>query len=326
MLSNKDKQLSIVYDDFSITVLAVQKDNVEQGITYQIPLEDGVIVQGLIEDEDTLFTILREAFKKLKLKKYAIRFLAPNNLVFMKKIMVSGQTEPDKSIKDIVEEKIGDTIQLPFDYPVFDLHDDHSAQGEISIFAAEKDEITKWQSIFEDLGHFPEAVDIEILADLRLLEQVMPEFMLGTYLVIDWSKTNLMLAIVQQGNVEYIKHHKINTLFKNWEMQKEPDEQLKFELLDMQQDAYRRELEIAYEEIKKAMHFYQFSLNRGSKEIQRIVNTGDHPLLTQITTNLKKELTIPVNELTQSDIAKKYPNYDPKYATLLGLAIKEVTK
>ena len=77
-------------------------------------------------------------------------------------------------------------------------------------------------------------------------------------------------------------------------------------------------------ELDRVMNFFKFSLHKGEKSVDDIIILGDNPLLPHITAFLEENFANPVVEVDDALIAKKYPGFKAKHATLLGLALKEV--
>lgn len=324
MSNGKLKCLSVVYNDFMLSLLATKQNELEKGLTYQIPLEAGIVKNGMIEDEDAFFYLLKDLLKKLKIKKHTVRIVAPSFNILMKKIALPKELDTTDTVKEYIDGEIENSIQLPFDEPVYDIYDENPTDGEALLFAAEYEDVDMVVRIFEDLGQFPDVVDIKSLVDLRLLSEILPDFNEQTTLVLDWSMDELRMAIVEQGDLQLIRAVRIATSIEDWTMDNEEEGIVQFSLT-ANKGQYEQEIANTLIEIDKAVNFYQFSLNKGSKEIQNVINIGDHPMLSEITTMMKAEVPLPVMELTNDDIDSKFPTYHVKHMTLLGLTTKGVS-
>lgn len=324
MSVNKTKYLSVIYNDFMISLLATRQNDLAKGITYQIALEDGIIKNGLIEDEDALFYILKEHFKKLKIKNHTVRFVAPSQNVLMKKIAIPETYTTTDEVKSYVDDEVQQTIHLPFDEPQIDVFTDEVEKGKALLFATEKDELMTLTHLFEDLGQYPEVIDVKAFADLRIIEQVLPDFNESTNLILDWSIDELRLTIVEKGQVELLKAIRIKTNREDWTVENDEDGIVNLSLT-ANKGLYENEIGNTLSEIDKAVHFYQFSLNKGSKEIQRVLMLGDHPMLNDITEIIKAEVPLTVEQITDEAIDAKFPTYYVKHSTLLGLTMKGVS-
>ncbi len=56
--------------------------------------------------------------------------------------------------------------------------------------------------------------------------------------------------------------------------------------------------------------------------MDEIVILGDNPLLSNITQFLAENFDNPIIEVNDATIAKKYPGFKAKHASLIGLALK----
>ena len=78
-------------------------------------------------------------------------------------------------------------------------------------------------------------------------------------------------------------------------------------------------------EVGRLIDFYQYSLNKGKRELSKIVLTGDHPMLAAIANDLQTRFGIQ-SEVMKSPLLSG-ENNNPLPAThhlALGLALKEV--
>ncbi|MBQ0139817.1 MAG: pilus assembly protein PilM [Kurthia sp.] len=324
MNSGKMKCLSIIYNDFMLSLLATKQDELEKGLTYQIPLKEGIVKNGLIQDEDAFFYELKDLLKKLKIKKHVVRVVSPSHNTLTKKIRLPETLETSEEMKEYVNQELNESIQLPFTEPIIDLFDENPTDGEVLLFAAEHEEVDTIIRIIEDLGMIPDTVDIKSLVDLRVLSDIIPKFNEDTLVVLDWSMDELRMSIVEKGHVELLKAFRIETTHDDWTLEENEDGIVSFALTN-NKSHYEQEIARVISEIDKAVHFYQFSLNKGSKEVQRVLNIGDHPMLSKITEILKDEVPLPVEELTNEEVDAKFPTYFVKHSTLLGLTMKGVS-
>lgn len=324
MAGNKNRYLSIIYNDFMVSILATKPNELEKGQTYQVPLKEGIVVNGLIEDDDEFYFVLKDLLKKLKIKKHFVRVVAPSGNSIMKKISVPELVTDRETLTQYVDEEINESIRLPFDDAMTDVYDENPTDGEALLFASSKDELTKIVQIIEDLGQYPEVIDVKALADLRVIEKVLPDFNELTNLVLDWSIDEVRLTIIENGQVELIRSYRLNSDFEDWQIDNEREGIVAFELVQ-NRERYMQEITNVVAEIDQAVHFYQFSLNKGSREIQRVINLGDHPMIDEILAMIKKEVPLQVKGITDEEVDEKFPTYYVKHSTLLGLTMKGVS-
>ena len=77
-------------------------------------------------------------------------------------------------------------------------------------------------------------------------------------------------------------------------------------------------------ELDRMMNFFRFSLHKGEKSVDEIIIMGDNPLLSDISELLSEKFPLPVHIVDDKRIDSKFPGFKAKYASLLGLALKEV--
>jgi len=320
MFGGTNKTISIVYNDFALSLLAVTKGELDQALTYQIPLEKGIVKNGMIEDEDGFFNTLKDVLKKNKIKRYDVRMVAPAGSVVMKKINLPTHLTTIEQVEEYIESEMNDSIRVPFSDPLYDIHDEDPTDGEALLFASEREEITKVVDLLDDLDLDLQVVDLKHLAGLRVVEKIIPNFYAQTMIILDWSMNQLCISIINNGKLELIREHTLHTDHEDWAETITNDE-VEFKLTN-NKEAYEIQIHDALNEVDQVVHFYQYSLNKGTAEIQRVINIGDHPMLTEITELIEGKVTLPTSCITDRDVNAYFPGYKVKHCTLLGLAYK----
>jgi type IV pilus assembly protein PilM len=122
----------------------------------------------------------------------------------------------------------------------------------------------------------------------------------------------------------FMRHYALPHDEKDWEIRlgRSGFQQLSF-IGDEEQ--LKQQLSVAYNAINKLIEFYQFSLHQGKHEINKMVVTGDHPLISMITADLSARFEMEVQFLDASELEteKKIP-LPRSHNLALGLALKEV--
>lgn len=324
MLGNKKKSLSIVYNDFLVSILAVVGSDLSKGITYQIPLQEGIVQHGRILDPDAFYRALQTPLKNLKIKKYHVRVIVPNHDVEMKRIAVPENLTTFDEIDNYIFNEIGKSIHLAFEAPVVDVYDEDPTDGEAIIFATERNEVDKIVEILEALGQIPEIIDIKSLASLRTLEKVMPSYTEKTSMVLDWSIHEVTMAIVENHHVKLLRTHTIPTTQSDW-LLKEQEAHNYTHTLSNHIEMYTDELNHALVEIEHVCQFYETSLNKGIKQVQQLIVLGDHPMLPEITELLRVKFPLEVVQITDEQVEEVFATYQLKHCSLLGLEMKEAS-
>ena len=320
MFGGTNKTISIVYNDFALSLLAVTKGELEQALTYQIPLEKGIVKNGLIENEDAFFNTLRDVLKKKKIKRSDVRMVAPADSVVMKKINLPTHLTTIEQVEEYIEAEMNDSIRVPYSDPLYDIYDEDPSDGEALLFASEREEIYKVVDLMDDLDLDLEIVDIKQLAGLRVVERIIPNFYTQTMLVLDWSMDRLFISIVNNGRVELMREQALHTDHDDWTEVVSNDD-IQFKLMQ-NKEAYEIQIHDALNEVDQIVHFYQYSLNKGTTEIQRVINMGDHPMLTEINELIEGKVSLQTSRITDENMNAYFPGFKAKHSTLLGLAIK----
>jgi len=64
-------------------------------------------------------------------------------------------------------------------------------------------------------------------------------------------------------------------------------------------------------------------LSKGSREVTRVINVGEHPLLEDITELLQSNVSFEVQQLTDEEMDVRFPTYSANDIGVVGLTIKE---
>ncbi|MGX9135421.1 type IV pilus biogenesis protein PilM [Rummeliibacillus sp. JY-2-4R] len=324
LFGKKKRQVSLVYNDFVIKVLTSGLNDLAHAKVQTVPLDEGIVVDGIIEDELVFFELLKDNVKKWGIKGQNVSFYVPESTVMMKSIEHPQELVDSNEIKQYVEMEIGRTIHLPFENPLIDLYDAQSGDGKATIFATNADEVTKVVGLLTDAGLTPTVADIKVISLIRLVNQVMPELPKHNTLIANWSINELSLVIYSQGEVEFLRFQTIETERSKWQSRYTEDGFDYFYKDEISE--YQAALMEPLSEIERIINFYRFSLNKGEKGVDQIVVMGDSPELDYISRMLQTVVPQPVYTLTDQVMAREFPSFTASQAGLVSLALKEVVK
>lgn len=319
-LFTKKKILSVELNDYVIRVLSSNGQSLEQAKVYEYPLEEGVVEEGIIQDEMRFFEILKDQVVEWGGKHQHVRFFVPDSSVMMKSFVVPAEIETSK-LKAYVEMEIGRSIHLPFSNPLVDVVDYDSKDEEATLFAAPSEEVNKIIGLFEDAKLDPQVADIRALCNERFLHKCNALKEEKTYLIADWSIDALSICILSNGQVEFLRYQSIDINFQNWD-NKLTNEGVEF-FYTGEMEEYSSNLIDQIVEIERMINFFRFSMHKGDKLIDEIIVMGDNPLLNEITSQLRENFQIPVVIIDDAFVQKNFPAYKAKHVRLLGLALKE---
>ncbi|MER2028584.1 MAG: pilus assembly protein PilM [Solibacillus sp.] len=320
----RKSHVSIVISDYVMRALVLKGATVDQPVIYEMPLPKTAVQEGVILDEMAMYDLIKSNVQNWGGRKQNVRFLVPDTSILLKTFEhpadISG-----KNLKEYVQMEVGQSIHLPFQEPLIDVHDPIEGDGKAVLFAAPPDEVGKMIGLMLDNHLNPQVADIRALCNLRLLEHIQFIDTNRTYLVTDWSINELSICIYSNGEVEFLRFQTIDTNPDNWQQNIIENDEVEFNYkADL--DDFRAATTDQVLEIDRMMNFFKFSLHKGEREVDEIVVMGDHPLLQSIEALLNENLPTPVSIVDDKVINEYFPTCKAKHATLLGLALKEVNE
>src|SRR5690606_19109049 len=82
-------------------------------------LPKGIVIEGKIQDRETLTLILEECVADWGIKNKEVRFIIPDSFVVIRKTAIPADVEEDE-ISGFLYLELGASIHLPFEDPVID--------------------------------------------------------------------------------------------------------------------------------------------------------------------------------------------------------------
>src|SRR5699024_7725627 len=114
--------VNIVIDDY---VIRMDESSGEELSTVKLikeePLPSGLIEYGKIVDEIQFYGFMKNIVQKWGIKNQQVRFYVPSSLVIMRAVEYPAHLKKE-NIKEYFMMEIGETIHLPFQNPIFDIH------------------------------------------------------------------------------------------------------------------------------------------------------------------------------------------------------------
>lgn len=317
----KKSHVSIEIKDFILRAIVAKGADPSQWKGYEMPLAQGIVEGSVIQDEMELFDVMKNDVAKWAGKKQNARIFVPDTSVLLKSFEHPEDIEWNE-LKGYVEMELGQSIHLPFQDPLIDVYDPNPNDGQAMLFAAPSEEVTKMIGLLLDATLDPQAADIRALCNIRLLEYLQLIKDDRTYLIADWSINELSISIFSFGQLEFLRYQSFDTDLSKWKP--EEIEEYRFSYHSEVEDEYRMILTDQMLEIDRIMNFFKFSLHKGEKSVDEIIILGDNPLLSTVKEFLENNFSIPIIMLNDSIIQKSFPQFSEQFASLLGLALKEV--
>ncbi|MGE7997415.1 type IV pilus biogenesis protein PilM [Lysinibacillus sp. NPDC093190] len=317
----KKSHVSIEIKDYILRAIVAKGADPSQWKGYEMPLAQGIVEGSVIHDEMELFDVMKNDVAKWAGKKQNARIFVPDTSVLLKSFEHPDDIEWNE-LKGYVEMELGHSIHLPFQEPLIDVYDPNPSDGQAMLFAAPSEEVSKMIGLLLDATLEPQAADIRALCNIRLLEYLQLIKDNRTYLIADWSINELSISIFSFGQLEFLRYQSFDTDLSEWKH--EEIEEYRFSYHSEVEDDYRMILTDQMLEIDRIMNFFKFSLHKGEKSVDEIIILGDNPLLPTIKEFLENNFSTPIIMLNDSVIQKSFPQFSEKFASLIGLALKEV--
>lgn len=318
----KKSHVAMELNDYVLRVLMKKGEQKEQWVTHDILLAPGIVQDGIIIDEVALYKVLKDHKTLFGQKKLPVRTFVPDTSVLLKTFEHPEDVLGDK-LKPYAEMELGLTIHLPFQNPLIDVYDPVEGDEQAALFAAPSDEVMKLVNLLHDTSFTPEAIDIRALCNLRLLEQMELVQSDRTYMVTNWLINELTVCIYSNGHVDFLRFQTIDTEVADWQGVVGANGQATF-TYTREEEQYNMLLVDRVMELDRIMNFFRFSLHKGEKTIDEIIVMGDNPMLTSIAELIQSTLPVELTVMDDKAIERFCPNMPRAYASLLGLALKEV--
>ena len=321
---NKKKKthISIEIKDYVLRAIVAKGPEPLLWKGYELPLAQGIVENAVITDEMALYEIIKEHVTKWAGKKQNVRFFVPDTSVLLKTFRHPDDVE-SQQLKGYAEMELGLSIHLPFDEPLLDVFDPVEGDGEAMLFAIPSEEVNKMAGLCLDASLKPQVADIRGLCNIRLLESMQFIDEEKTYLIADWSINELSICIFSQGHLEFLRYQSMETNLADWQAVQGEENRFSFKYKG-EEDAYRIVVTDQVLEIDRIINFFRFSLHKGEKAVDELIILGDNPFLPTIENLLNNNFDLPIKVLNNAMIQKQFPSFSESFATLLGLALKEV--
>lgn len=327
LFSGSNKVVNLVLNDHSVRYVELKQKNPAIPLHYgQRILPHGIIMDGKIQDFDTLTNILDECIDEWKIAKREIRFIVPDSLVIIRKVSIPLDVKEDE-IHGYLYLELGTSIHLPFEDPVFDVMTlgVEEQKQEILVFAAPEQYVNEYADFFKSFRLKPIAADISPLAIYRLYHQLDMHRPNEVLLSIQFDLDVVSMCIFEEHVPVYMRHVP-GDMKENWSMKfgegGHHSEQKMVYVGEISELTFQ--FEEIYREITKLMDFYRYSLTHGKKEVTRILVNGDHPMIERVHADMNEWFGVPVDTLKVIMPGSEHEPLPSCYNLALGLGLKEV--
>ncbi|MFT8322220.1 MAG: pilus assembly protein PilM [Bacillus sp. (in: firmicutes)] len=287
-------------------------------------LPAGLIHEGVIQDIETLTMILEECIQDWKIAKKQVRFLVPDSSVVIRKLPIPEDVSADE-IKGYLYMELGTSIHLPFEDPVFDfylLEERENKKQQILLFAAPEQNISAFADLLEDVKLSPIAADISAIALYRYYFQTSEPAKEEVAMLVQMDVKTVNVSIFEQHYPLFMRHLPMEVDEAKWEISRTNEDREEFQYTGDNQEVYNG-LEDIYKELDKVLSFYRYTLNKGEKQVNKMIVVGDHPWLSSVIEQMNERFDYPVMQLTSKSIISDDPIPTSMLVTI-GLGLKEV--
>ena len=281
-------------------------------------LPNGLISNGKIQDYETLVMILEECVDEWKIRNRKVRFLIPESLVIIRKILIPAEIKDDE-LHGYLYLELGTSVHLPFEEPVFDavVLSEQNDKKEILLFAAPEENVMEYSQLFSDVKLQPIEAEVSPLALYRLYDHLGQAQEEENLLVVQYDVCKICICIFEQQIPVFMHYLPIEFDEDKWDITYGGPETDKLHFIGTESDLLFQ-FEDIYKEITRLMDFYRYSLHQGKKQVSKVLLNGDHPMLSMIKKEMERRLSIPLETIAYSE-----ENYlPPAYYLALGLALK----
>lgn len=219
-----------------------------------VKLPKGMIENGIIYQEERLLELVKDTFKRFKIKARMVNLIVHEELFTFRKTEVPLIYKPSE-IGRYIETQIGKTIIIPFEDMVMDyvIHTKTDDAYEVIMFYAPSKELEAYINIFYKMNMQVVRTDIPPLSLHRLYYYRKYEDS-----EVKFDTDIMFVAIFDDTYSFYIFDQEIPvfSLVQN---------------LNISQIDGDRYLEILDQEIAKITNYYKYNLNSGDKSIRKVV-------------------------------------------------------
>ncbi|MFC5704241.1 type IV pilus biogenesis protein PilM [Cohnella faecalis] len=308
------------------------------------PIEQGVIVDGVIVDKEAATRTLRALLARINNPTKRVHFVLPSQLVLTRILRLPDIPEPD--LKKMVSFEIEHNLQLPFKHPYYDCiklngsannrnqpslkqlfsrkkpvqaghiqimgpagAEAQNGMCDVLLAAAPYNRIEEYRNLFEECGLEPISFDIKSFSLFRLLQEDQSYDNEQTVMLADISANSADLVILQKGRIQI----SLNVPFQSSSQ------------TDAAEDSFSQICAEFADEVDRLTKFYLYTLEHRGEDVATVYLTGDFGRMEDIREFLSRELPLEIRIVSNSRFSSQTPDFAPFFSALavpLGLALR----
>jgi type IV pilus assembly protein PilM len=310
-----------------------------------IDIPVGVIERGNVHDVAKLTQVLKEVRQRTKCE--YVRVSLPEERAYLFETSI-GRNTPRKDIRGcLLEFKLEENVPLSprdayFDYDVVGTNTQgNEIRVAVAVYA--RDTINNYYEACMGARVIPLSFEIEAQAIARASVDTR---LSGTYMIVDFGKTRMGVGIVHKGVLMYTSTIDVAGQHMSASMRAVLGDLPESELTKIKNTkgiVNTKDNAVVYEALKGAAHtiadelgirihyWHTRDIDRGERQIQKIILCGGSANLFGLPEYLTEELTIPTERATVWQNAFALDTFVPPigrkysygYATAIGLALKD---
>ncbi|WP_413379383.1 type IV pilus biogenesis protein PilM [Alkalihalobacillus sp. 1P02AB] len=303
-LFKQKRRHALILKDHVIRYIGSTKPEHESITTIdEIILPAGLIHDGLIVQEEELIELLSPYIEKWGLKNEKIQICIPDSQLIIRRHQVKKGLSKEE-IKGQLYHELGETLLLPWEDPIFDVHtiEKGKKEDEVLLFAVQEKVVQQLILFFGKLSIELNALDVRSLCSYRLFSEQFTCEEQEEQLLVQMDQHSLTFTVFQKGRPLFFRH-----IFQ---------ESVEFMA---EEDPVFSYVEQAYQEIERVINFYRFNVRVGKGKYSHLFLCGDHQNLSDLKNYLAEQLDFPV--IQYKKLAEDESN--ARYYDSYGLVLKK---
>lgn len=313
--SRRKRVVSITIEDDAIRYVGLKSiEPLVADVAEEVLIPPNVVVEGKIVDAKTIEDVLFGAIEQWRIGKRAVRFLAPDQFVIVRKVSYPTDVLDDE-LKGYFFIEIGSTIYLPFTDPVFDVvpFKPNAGEKEAIIIASQESIVNQYEALFENVKLDPVAADIVPLALYRLAYKQHQFTGDEHVMVADLNNEKLTVSIFHEHYPLFMRPVDL-------------DNTADLSVMDGTSEndtAVRPAMIVA--ELEKLINFYRYNMCNGASTITHLLINGEYEFIDALLQRVQDDINVEVSTLLKEPILLSTGQELPaRFNRTIGLALKEV--
>ncbi|SER85623.1 type IV pilus biogenesis protein PilM [Psychrobacillus sp. OK032] len=285
-------------------------------------IEEGTIQSGEIVNEKRLIQQLTSIVKKHKLQGMPTFFSFSHHDLLLRSTTIP-LSVPENEWKGYLYLELGESFHLPFADPIIEIVGNHRAGEKVDVIALAVPEknVTSIESILTKSRLRPVIIDVPFLSLYRLFVEMNEIESNSHVLLIHLEYDVIQLSMFHNHQPVYVRTMSLRPFetFSAFETRTG----FQYMTVDGDEMILQDHLATIEKEIARLQSFYQYNLQNGTHSIDTICIGGNHPLISEIASNLRRDNQLAVFHLTEDKWATKDSIHIPaSFAELVGLSWK----